>query len=68
MMQVLMVVCLAASPGECREERLTLTMRALSPAQCMYSSVPRVSRWQTMHPKWKVASWRCAFSTEERSA
>lgn len=68
MIQLIMTICLAASPQHCREERLTLDAVGLHPAQCMYSSIPRIARWRTMNPKWRVESWRCALAGHEESA
>ena len=55
-------------PGECREHPLRLTLEELDAAQCMYSSIPRIARWQGMHRKWKVQSWYCVLLSDEKSA
>ncbi|MEM7505203.1 MAG: hypothetical protein AAF415_00545 [Pseudomonadota bacterium] len=66
-MELIVIACLLSAPQECQSHHLRLTLTGGDPGQCMYSSLPRVSRWQVMHPKWKVKSWHCALvGLEER--
>jgi hypothetical protein len=67
-LELIITACLLASPGECAEHRLRLTIQGGDPGQCMYSSPPRVARWVTMHPRWKVQSWRCALVSDDELA
>jgi hypothetical protein len=65
--EIVIVACLAAAPEECREHRLRLTISGGDAAQCLYSSPPRIARWQIMHPAWKLKSWRCAVVSEDEA-
>lgn len=65
MIDLVLTVCLVASPADCKEERLTYQARATS-AQCMMLSSPYVAEWAGNHPKWRVARWRCEWP-EQRS-
>ncbi|MEM0922081.1 MAG: hypothetical protein AAGI13_03495 [Pseudomonadota bacterium] len=66
-MELIVIACLLSAPQECREHRLRLTLDGGDAGQCMYSSPPRIARWQEMHRKWKVKSWYCALvGVEER--
>ena len=67
-MELIVVACLLSIPDECREHRLRLTLEGLDAAQCMYSSIPRIARWQGMHRKWKVRSGYCALLSDEKTA
>ncbi|MGR3802921.1 hypothetical protein [Marinibacterium profundimaris] len=67
MLELIVMACLAKDPTHCREHNLTLLTPGLSPSQCLYSSIPRVSRWQVMNEAWQVRSWRCAMITTEES-
>lgn len=66
MMELIVVACLVGAPDDCTEHRLRLTLNGMDAGQCMYSSVPRIARWQVMHRKWKVKSWHCALVDEKR--
>lgn len=60
-MELILSICLIASPGTCREEALSVSMDATSmPMQCMISAAPIIAEWSGTHPKWKVQKWRCA--------
>ncbi len=65
-MELIVIACLLSAPDECRPHRLRLTLDGMDPAQCLYSSYPRIARWQVMHRKWKVKSWHCALVDEKR--
>ena len=66
MVELIVVACLLASPDECREHRLRLTLDGMDPGQCMYSSPPRIALWQEMHKAWKVKSWKCSVILNDR--
>ena len=68
MLELIVIACLAKDPTQCREHNLTLLLPGMNASQCLYSSIPRVSRWQTMNEGWKVQSWRCALITTEQNA
>ncbi|MEM6933776.1 MAG: hypothetical protein AAF526_09340 [Pseudomonadota bacterium] len=67
-MELIVVACLLAEPGTCKDHRLRLTLTGGDAGQCMYSSPPRIARWQAMNRKWKVKSWHCALVGQEERA
>ena len=67
MLELIVIACLAGQSDQCREHNLTLLTPGLNPSQCLYSSIPRVARWQLMHEAWQVRSWRCAMITTEET-
>ncbi|MEM6974416.1 MAG: hypothetical protein AAF577_16625 [Pseudomonadota bacterium] len=64
-MELIIVACLLGAPQDCREHRLRLTIEGGDAAQCIYSSPPRVARWQVMNRKWKVDRWYCALISDD---
>lgn len=68
MVELIVVACLLAAPADCREHRVNMTLNGMDAGQCMYKSVIRVARWQSLHSKWKVKSWKCEVITGDRRA
>lgn len=68
MVELIVVACLLSAPGTCAEHRLHLDLEGMEPAQCLYSSPPRIAQWQELHRKWKVRSWKCAVIPTDRAA
>lgn len=66
MLQLIVTACLLSAPGECQDHYLTLETRGMNPSQCLYSSVPKISHWQVLHPNWVVSKWRCALIDLEK--
>ncbi|MEO0820426.1 MAG: hypothetical protein AAF074_08370 [Pseudomonadota bacterium] len=64
-MELILIACLLSDPQQCREHRLRLTIEGGDAGQCMYSSPPRVARWQVMHRDWKVVRWYCALLSDD---
>ena len=58
-MIILMAICLLSSPGDCREERISLSYEASSPMACVVHSQSAIANWQNSHPQWRVGRWRC---------
>jgi hypothetical protein len=58
-MELVLSICLLTSPGDCREERISISMEQTAPMQCMIGAQPMIAEWTNTHPKWKVAKWRC---------
>jgi hypothetical protein len=56
---ILMAICLLSSPGECREERISLSYETTSPMACVVHSQSAIAVWQASHPLWRVGRWRC---------
>lgn len=59
-MFLLLSVCLIAQPDQCREERISLSYERTSPFLCLRNSQSTIANWQSSHPEWHVARWRCA--------
>jgi hypothetical protein len=54
---LIIVVCLAADPSICREERPPVDMgEGLS---CIMQGQQIAARWLDEHPKWTLRGWRC---------
>ena len=59
-MELILSICLIASPGTCREEAVSVGMeQAPAPVQCLIGAPPVIAEWSETHPKWKVTKWRC---------
>jgi hypothetical protein len=58
-MDLVLLVCLAATPSTCREERLTIAFEQTDPRTCMAGAVPVIAEWTGDHPDWQVARWKC---------
>ncbi|RAI56120.1 hypothetical protein DOO78_22455 [Roseicella frigidaeris] len=55
-----MVVCLAAAPAQCREERPILA--ALSMMACATQGQMVAARWLSEHPAFTLSRWRCELN------
>jgi hypothetical protein len=66
MVDLILTVCLTASPADCRDEHLYFESRG-SLQQCMFLAPAEIAKWSSEHPAVKVTRWRCAFPTEEKS-
>jgi len=66
-MELVLLVCLAASPETCREERLQVSYVETDPRMCMAGAVPTIAEWSGDHPEWRIARWRCGSSTSRVS-
>ncbi|MEL7173620.1 MAG: hypothetical protein AAFU72_08210 [Pseudomonadota bacterium] len=64
-MELIVIACLLSAPETCKEHRLRLTLEGGDAGQCMYSSPPRVARWQVMNRNWKVERWYCAMVSDD---
>jgi hypothetical protein len=59
-MELILSICLIASPGTCKEEAVSLNVELPPiPIQCMMGAMPVIAEWSETHPKWKVTKWRC---------
>ena len=57
---LVMTVCLAAHPGECRVEKLSFESRG-NLMTCMFLAQSEIVKWSAEHPALKVKKWKCAF-------
>ena len=60
------VVCLAADPGDCREER-HLLVEPTTVMGCLMGAQPFLAAWAERNPGWAVSRWRCG-AIDPRSA
>ncbi|GLK81022.1 hypothetical protein [Methylopila turkensis] len=58
-MDLVLLVCLAASPQTCREEHVAMTVERTDPRLCMASAVPAIVEWTESNPEWQVTRWTC---------
>ena len=59
-MELILSICLLASPGICKEEMLPFdNKQALLPSRCIMEAPIAIAEWSETHPKWKVTKWRC---------
>lgn len=61
-MDLVLLVCLAASPETCREERLLVSYEQSDPRACMMGAMPIVAEWSGEHPEYTVSRWSCGAS------
>lgn len=52
-MTLIMLVCLATAPNQCRTEQVSTT--AQLPMQCAMAA----QEWAADHPAYRLANWRC---------
>ncbi len=57
MIELVMVVCLAAAPQDCEER--SLLFQDVSTMACMTQAQPQMARWIGEHPRWRVSEWKC---------
>jgi len=57
MIDLVMTVCLLASPAACREERSEL--ENVSVISCMTQGQFYAARWADEHPAYRISRWRC---------
>ncbi|HSI42339.1 MAG TPA: hypothetical protein VLA00_17470 [Xanthobacteraceae bacterium] len=59
-MELILSICLVATPGVCKEEYIALEAEKVSlPTQCVFGAQPMIAEWSESHPKWRVTKWRC---------
>jgi hypothetical protein len=65
MVALILIVCLAATPDICREERPPLTIA--STMACAVQGQAIAAQWLDDHPKWLLRGWRCRAGRAERA-
>ena len=58
-MYLLFTVCLISNPDDC-QNRDMLILEPITPMACVMNAPSELARWREMHPKWRIARWRCA--------
>ncbi len=59
MIELALVVCLAAEPAKCKDVGLTYSSEDLTPQQCLLRAQPEIAKWVDTHPRWQVKRWSC---------
>jgi hypothetical protein len=57
LIELVMLVCLAASPTECREERPLTEINSVM--ACATQGQMVAAQWLSQHPAFTLSSWRC---------
>jgi hypothetical protein len=59
MIELVVIVCLANSPADCKDIHLTFA-EDVTPTQCMMRGQPQIAKWIVEHgPAWTVKRWYC---------
>ncbi|KQT87956.1 hypothetical protein [Aurantimonas sp. Leaf443] len=56
MIALTLIVCLNATPGDCRPEKVAFEGSVL---QCAMFGQAAAAQWLTAKPKWHLKKWRC---------
>lgn len=64
MLELLMTVCLASAPQDCREVRLNFAADNTSPMQCMLYGQMEIAKWIEEHPAFQIKKWRCGQANQ----
>ena len=59
MLELLVSICLASEPSQCKEVSLVYAADSATPFQCMMGAPSEIAKWADEHPKWLVKRWTC---------
>ena len=60
MVELVLIVCLSATPDRCE----TLYLGRESPVgmmQCLFGGAKQAAQWAEAHPGWVVKRWNCGY-------
>ena len=57
MAELVLIFCLAGTPGSCQEERPLVADMSLM--TCLVQGQQYAANWIADHPKWTLSGWRC---------
>ena len=62
MMELVLIVCLQATPDSCEERSIGLypEMNAMA---CVMQGQPQIAAWTETHPGHRIARWTCRDAT-----
>ena len=63
MVSLILVVCIAATPSDCHEERPPVDVAGVT---CMVRGELIAVEWLQEHPKWVLSGWRCKFGNSDK--
>jgi hypothetical protein len=66
MIELVLLVCLAAAPASCLEERLAADNPTI--VGCTIGGQSQAQAWLDDHPKWRLRRWRCEQTPPQRPA
>jgi len=66
MVDLVLTVCLIASPANCHDEHLYFEQRG-GLMQCTFLAPPEIAKWAGGHPKLKVVRWKCMYPDKGKS-
>ena len=63
MIEIVLLVCMLADPGKCKDVRLTFAVESITvtPQQCMVNGQTEIAKWAEYNPNWSVQKWRCGM-------
>ena len=67
-MELVILACLLATPGDCYEERLQVSMEPITAMRCLAGAQPIMAQWAAYHPKYRIERWRCRAPDRSRDA
>lgn len=59
MIELVMTVCLAAQPNDCRQVRFGHVEGIMDQLSCRRMGMLEAARWAGDHPTWIIKSYRC---------
>jgi hypothetical protein len=60
MIELVLIVCLANAPDQCKDVHLTYADEYATPMQCLMQGQPQIAQWIVEHPPiWRVKRWWC---------
>lgn len=60
MIEMVVVVCLATAPEQCKDVHLTFSEPYLTPMRCVMTGQPEIARWiNSQTQNWTVKKWHC---------
>lgn len=58
MVEMVLIVCLAAAPDKCEEKKLPVG-EPIGARGCLYYGQLQAAEWAAQHPDYIVKKWRC---------
>lgn len=59
MIEIVFLACAIHMPTECKDVRLNFMADHVTTQQCMMYGQHELAKWSNVHPKWRIAKWRC---------
>jgi hypothetical protein len=62
MIELILLVCLTASPEQCHEERPAFQATGYTMTACLFQGQIIAAQWQDEHPKYVIRRWTCGMT------